>query len=462
MEFATRRTLTKRRLILAAGILAALVVAYLAGKAAWRNWRVGQELARIRAAGEPVTAADLAAMHRVPAGRPDATPAWQAAVQASQQLRQYPDELPLFRKNGEMASPEESWSEPAVAEKFVRQHAALYAQIDAALATPGDCAYLDDFSAGYYTLLDQVQQMRTIFRLLVLRAYLAAQADDADGAARNLVGALKAVDTLRREPILVSQLVRMVLNQGSVEALEYLLPEVAWNDEHLAAIQKQLLAIEYLEGLELAVLGERVQGIIAFNDPAKGGAGNVPAAVYQFWVRDDPLNHLRLMRELVEDVRGGWPVLLERTAKFEAVRRDQTAVRSPWRSAAWERPSSIAGPFRGMVERGARETARLQAAATGVAALRFRKAERRWPRSLQELVPKWLPEAPIDPFTGKPLAYRVDEESVIIYSVGVDGKDNGGVETPEVKDGVSSRNGQPDVVFRARAARGDKPGESEP
>jgi hypothetical protein len=204
--------------------------------------------------------------------------------------------------------------------------------------------------------------------------------------------------------------------------------------------------------LELAVLGERVQGIIAFNDPAKAGADNMPSVVYKFWVRDDPLNHLTLMRELLELVRSGWGVLLERTAKFEAVRRDQTAVRSPWRSATWERPSSLAGPFRGMVERGARETGRLRAAAAGVAAMRFRKAEGRWPRSLEELAPKWLRETPMDPFTGKPLPYRVDEEGVVVYSVGVDGKDDGGVETPEKLEGGDDlhRRGKPDVVFRVR------------
>jgi hypothetical protein len=228
---------------------------------------------------------------------------------------------------------------------------------------------------------------------------------------------------------------------------------VSWDDAQLAAIEKQLLEIEYLKGMELAVLGERVQGIIAFNDPAKGGAGNAPAAVYQFWVRDDPLNHLRLMRELLNDVRGGWPVLLERTAKYEAVRREQTAVRPPWRSAPWERPSSIAGPFRGMAERAARETARLRAAAAGVAAVRYRRAEGRWPRSLQELVPKWMAAAPLDPFTGKPMAFLVDDEGVVVYSVGVDGRDDGGVETPEMNDGVSSRNGSPDVVFRVRELR---------
>jgi hypothetical protein len=92
----------------------------------------------------------------------------------------------------------------------------------------------------------------------------------------------------------------------------------------------------------------------------------------------------------------------------------------------------------------------LRAAAVGLAAVRFRQAEGRWPKSLEELVPKWMSEAPIDPFTEKPLVYRVEEEGVVVYSIGVDSKDDGGVETPEVKDGLSSRNGKPDVVFRVR------------
>jgi hypothetical protein len=114
-----------------------------------------------------------------------------------------------------------------------------------------------------------------------------------------------------------------------------------------------------------------------------------------------------------------------------------------------------------MVERGARETGRLRAAAAGVAAVRFRKAKGRWPRSLEELVPKWLAEAPMDPFTGKPLPYRVDDEGVVVYSVGVDGKDDGGVETPEKLEGGDDlhRRGNPDVVFRARAVDVEQYGE---
>ena len=58
---------------------------------------------------------------------------------------------------------------------------------------------------------------------------------------------------------------------------------------------------------------------------------------------------------------------------------------------------------------------------------RYRQAKSAWPNSLQELVPIYLPLAPLDPFTESPLRYVVRKEGVAVYSVGPDGKDDGGV-----------------------------------
>jgi hypothetical protein len=48
------------------------------------------------------------------------------------------------------------------------------------------------------------------------------------------------------------------------------------------------------------------------------------------------------------------------------------------------------------------------------------------PGTLDELMPSYLPAVPIDPFSGKPLIYRVQDDGFVIYSVGPDGKDDGG------------------------------------
>lgn len=48
------------------------------------------------------------------------------------------------------------------------------------------------------------------------------------------------------------------------------------------------------------------------------------------------------------------------------------------------------------------------------------------PAALSDLVPTYLTDIPEDPMTGKPLRYRIAPDAYIVYSVGPDGKDDGG------------------------------------
>jgi hypothetical protein len=62
----------------------------------------------------------------------------------------------------------------------------------------------------------------------------------------------------------------------------------------------------------------------------------------------------------------------------------------------------------------------------GLACKIYRKEHGRYPSSLGELAPGLLGKEPIDPFTGKPLLYRVQDNGVLIYSLGANQKDDGG------------------------------------
>lgn len=57
----------------------------------------------------------------------------------------------------------------------------------------------------------------------------------------------------------------------------------------------------------------------------------------------------------------------------------------------------------------------------------YRRDEGNFPTSLQTLVPAWLNEVPLDPFSGQALVYRADAEGYLLYSVGNDGTDDGGI-----------------------------------
>jgi hypothetical protein len=58
------------------------------------------------------------------------------------------------------------------------------------------------------------------------------------------------------------------------------------------------------------------------------------------------------------------------------------------------------------------------------------------PGALAELVPAWLPAVPLDPFSNRPLVYRVTTNGFLLYSVGPDGKDDQG--TPLKQGGVET------------------------
>jgi hypothetical protein len=76
---------------------------------------------------------------------------------------------------------------------------------------------------------------------------------------------------------------------------------------------------------------------------------------------------------------------------------------------------------------------RLRVADAAMAVEQWRMAHGHWPEGLDDLVPERLQAVPEDPFGEGPLRYLRTEGGVTVYSVGPDGKDNGG--TAPVTDG---------------------------
>lgn len=62
----------------------------------------------------------------------------------------------------------------------------------------------------------------------------------------------------------------------------------------------------------------------------------------------------------------------------------------------------------------------------GLALELYHRENKQWPKSLAELSPRWLPELPVDLITGKPLQLKIVDDRPVVYSIGVDGKNDGG------------------------------------
>lgn len=88
-----------------------------------------------------------------------------------------------------------------------------------------------------------------------------------------------------------------------------------------------------------------------------------------------------------------------------------------------------------------RESTSLRALQIRAAIALYQKENDKPPESLEDLCPKWLPDVPVDPFSGKPMKYKKEDNKWFVYSVGEDGKDDRGQGT--------SWQGKPDIVFKS-------------
>ncbi|MFZ5830479.1 MAG: hypothetical protein ACOY3P_10340 [Planctomycetota bacterium] len=86
----------------------------------------------------------------------------------------------------------------------------------------------------------------------------------------------------------------------------------------------------------------------------------------------------------------------------------------------------------------------------------FRAETGTFPENLQPLVPDFLPATPIDPFTDRPLLYYSWEHGFTVYSVGRNGRDDGGQSHSDLPDDaeIDWSEAPDDIALRVEAAGG--------
>ena len=59
---------------------------------------------------------------------------------------------------------------------------------------------------------------------------------------------------------------------------------------------------------------------------------------------------------------------------------------------------------------------------------RYHREHKKWPATAAELIGPYLNEVPVDILTGQPLLFKIQDDQPVIYSVGLDRDDDGGVD----------------------------------
>ena len=431
---------------LAVGLLVVLTVVLVtfAGMrfSALAKARIEAQLAATREAGEPTTPEELEEHYRVPLGVEDTTPLWMegTGVLETPEFKSDAIDLPIVGTGDlEIPPPGEPWEDLEAVEELLAKYRASLALMHQAADAGGAARYPTDFQQGFLMLLDHVQPLRGGARLLSLEAHVRAHRGDPAGAARSIHAILMLARSLKKEPRLVSLLVRIACEGIAFDHLEELLGTIDFFEEDLIALQADLRAADYEDNLYQAFLGERVMVIGIMEDP--GLYCELPrSGLWRLTRRDAVALSLEHTGELVAATRKPWPQALQDAdqadQQLEQITRATTLNRFRYML-----PAILLPPTKPAFHAAARIQAASDATDTAIALQRYWRKHGKLPEKLDELVPEFLPQVPIDPFDGQPVRYLVDDEGCRVYSIGMNDTDEGGV-------GDLSGHPEEDVVFR--------------
>jgi hypothetical protein len=405
--------------------------------------QLAAEIAKIRAAGEPVTAEDLEAFYARPPKERDATELWLGALAVLDSPAYQSDakNLPGVGEGGAIPRPGEPWPQLDAAETFLAKYREPLEQMHEASDLGGAARYPTKFSDGIAMRLPHVQALRSAVRLLELETEIRARRNDAHGAAEAVRATLAAARSLEQEPLAVSQLVRIAMDGVACAEIERLMPAIEFSEDDLIAFDRDLRAPDYEAGFRRSLVAERALGTFTFANLSTTGIDDLERLKWSPLRNADQAAYLILMEKLVLASRPGQLPL--RDGISQADEEVATVLRSS--SARWRYPVAkvITPSFAPFAGAACRAQARQGTTRSGIAIERYRRIHGELPRSLDQLAPDFLAEPPKDPFDGAPLRYRIDATGCIVYSVGPDGLD---------QDGASGAEGQPlDIAFEVKA-----------
>ena len=306
--------------------------------------------------------------------------------------------------------------------------------------------YPVELRQGYNVLLPCLAGLRTLARMLAIEAQVAAVERRPDAASNAILDIFPIEKSLKDEPLLISQLVRIAIDGIACGNLEDVMNRVTFSDAELKRIEDRLGCVlppaEQERFMDRGMAGEEAMVL-----DASSNLGQTLSSGDLFGVRNSllvsfassavtPLIDLLGIEsfERLLTVRG---FAMMRESARAAAQKNCVPREDPldklWTSNLRARAmvTFILMPALSRAyEAEWRLRTQLDLARTAVAVERFRLANGRLPDRLDELVPAFLDRVPKDMWNdGKPLSYRVKNNGgFVVYSFGYDRQDDLGDE----------------------------------
>jgi hypothetical protein len=427
----------KRRYVVL--LIVVMVAALLGLYLATREDGVERRLAVLRAAGYPTSFAELAEYTKLPEGAQNAAEVYARAFAAFVPLADEAN-VPLL---GHVDLPERGVPLPAATNKAVAKFLTANEECLSLLHEAGcieDCRYDWDYADVLkpQRIPPHTDALKRCSLLLELRTIFCSPTADNGTALACIQDQLRLGDSLRREPGLVGYMMRIAVRGAALHGLERALSVTMFTDEQLTRLDQMLATSAATLDLKEALITERCLAIEKFRDLRRSGSPSLRRLLRTGgilnWVPGIRARGLPDTLDWMEKyVQAADLPLRERMARFRELENELDQLSLLHAVAQGWVPVFTGGDR--LFELDPRMQVHCDLARTALAIERFRLPTDELPARLEELVPRYLPQVPIDPFDGRPIRYRRRQTGYLLYSVGVDGRDNDGREQDEVNSG---------------------------
>lgn len=322
----------------------------------------------------------------------------------------------------------------------------LYALLAEAAKKPGyNCGL--KYEDGPSIFFPNLGSIRAMVRLLVIKATLAAQAGDVNGACDTVLEGFKLAELLKQEPVLVTQLLRLSCDLLMIDCLERISDSAGIPADKARAMIAELSCHTDPAPMIRCMDGERVTGGVWCYDwlRRKGSYREIA----DFMASDPIISCIRIFKPWifkygVAPWLGPW-FKKDFTVYLKLLSQIQDYYKVPYYQVAViirDHPTDTRIPkyciltrlllpdLDKVVARNAAHDAAVDVARVGLGLKLYKQKNGAYPDTLDKLAPEFLEKIPVDPFTGKALIYRKAGEGFVLYSVGPDLKDDNGTPRP--------------------------------
>jgi hypothetical protein len=321
-----------------------------------------------------------------------------------------------------------------------------------------------NYDAGFAIMLPHLARLKSCSLYLCLHAEAALKAGEKETAMEDIKLSFRLVESIRGEPTVISQLVRIAMAQIALQPIWEGLADQQWTEADLSAIESKLGTMDFLADYDFAIRGERGCSLWGVDYIHKAGIAGLSAptedsrpsdweqllgmATFQLmpagWFDQNKLSLCRMYEKyllpLVE-------VQDRRVVSRAAIQEANLALKRR-NVRPYDVFSSMLLPaLAGFADKCARAQTSVGLARVACALERYRLANGRFPDSLDALTPKFIAKLPRDVINGQPLKYRrTDDGQFVLYSVGANETDDGGTIVLTKNGGLDQNKG--DWVWR--------------